>query len=84
MGKRKRHDKKKGPKGGVKHQPGRGHDPKSGPQRKKRFARKAAKKRQEEEEAARRQWEQWERLTEEQRKLRPDLRPNQPRPNHDH
>lgn len=33
-------EKKRGPKGGIKHQPGKGHDRKSAPARKKRFAKK--------------------------------------------
>src|SRR5947208_6684118 len=41
----KRQGKKRGPKGGIKHQPGRGHDIKSGPAQKKRFQQKTAKKR---------------------------------------
>jgi hypothetical protein len=74
-------DKKKGPKGGVKHQPGRGHARKSGPQKKKRFARRAAKKRQEQEEAARKEWEEWDRLPEEAKKLLgPAGMPKVPRP----
>jgi hypothetical protein len=74
-------EKKRGPKGGIKHQPGRGHDRKSGPQRKKRFARKAAKKRQAEEEDARKAWEEWDRLPEEvKRLLGPTGQPKVPRP----
>ena len=42
--------KKKGPRGGIKHQPGRGHDRKSAAQKKKRFAKKAAHKRRQEQE----------------------------------
>src|SRR5713101_8059773 len=38
-------EKNRGPKGGVKHIPGRGHARKAGPQKKKRFQKKAAKKR---------------------------------------
>jgi hypothetical protein len=69
--------KKRGPRSGVKHQPGRGHQRKSKPQKAKRYKRKAAKRRREEEEAARRQWEQ---LTDEQKKFRFDLEPSMPRP----
>jgi hypothetical protein len=36
--------KKRGPRGGVKHQPGAGHDRKSAPRKKKRFAKKAIRK----------------------------------------
>ena len=61
--------KKRGPKGGVKHQPGRAHERKSGPAKKKRFARRAAKKRKAKEEEARRQWAEWDSLPDEQKKL---------------
>jgi hypothetical protein len=74
-------ERKKGPRGGVKHQPGGGHDTKSEPQRKRRFARKAAKKRKEKEEAARRAWEEWDRLSDEAKKLLgPAGQPKMPRP----
>jgi hypothetical protein len=43
-----------GPRGGRKHQPGRGHDRKSSASKKKRFAEKAARKRNIEEEEAER------------------------------
>jgi hypothetical protein len=58
-----------GPKGGRKHQPGRGHDRKSISAKKKRFARKAARKRQTEEEDARKQWKEWDELPDESKKL---------------
>ena len=74
-------EKKKGPRGGVKHQPGRGHDTKSRPQRKKRFAKRAARKRRVSEEAARKAWEEWDRLPDEVKKiLGPKGRPKMPRP----
>ncbi len=75
--------KARGPGGGVKHQPGRGHDRKSAPQKTKRFARKARRLREEEEQGIERQWAIWDKLDEEQRKLRPDLYPQGPRPTHD-
>jgi hypothetical protein len=81
MGTDKGRDKKRGPKGGIRHQPGRGHDPKSGSQRKKRFARKAARKRQAKEEEARKAWEEWDRLPDEAKKLLgPAGQPKVPRP----
>jgi hypothetical protein len=83
MAKSKASEKKREPKGGIKHQPGKGHAPKSGPAKKKRFARKAARKRKEEDEAARKQWERWDKLTKEQRKLLPELKPSMPRPHDD-
>jgi hypothetical protein len=80
MSKRKGGDKKRGPKGGIKHQPGRGHDAKSLPIKKKRFAKQAKKKRQREEEEARRQWAVWDSLTDDGKRMRPDLKPEMPRP----
>jgi hypothetical protein len=73
-------EKKKGPKGGIKHTPGRGHVRKSGVQKRKRFQRKAARKRQRKEQELRRQWEEWDSLPPEVRKLRPESEPRQPRP----
>ena len=81
MAKKEAGARKRGARGGIKHQPGRAHDSKSGPQRKKRFARKAAKKRREAEQAARRLWEQWDRLPDEVKKLLgPLYQPKVPRP----
>ena len=75
MGKKK----KTGPRGGVKHQPGRGHQRKSGPVRKRSFQQKTLKKLQEAKEKNRKQWEVWDTLTDEQRKLLPDRCPERPR-----
>jgi hypothetical protein len=84
VAKRKKGEKRKGPKGGIKHQPGRGHASKSGAQKKKRFARKAAEKQKEDEETARRQWEEWDRLPEVvKRLLGPQGEPKLPRPKND-
>ncbi|MCI0464623.1 MAG: hypothetical protein L0Z62_47460 [Gemmataceae bacterium] len=81
MAEEKEAGKKKGPKGGAKHTPGRGHDTKSSPAKKKRFRTKAARKRQEKEEAARKLWQEWDELTEEQRQLLgPKGEPKVPRP----
>jgi hypothetical protein len=77
-------EKKRGPKGGIQHQPGRGHDAKSGPRKKERHQKKAAKRRKEREELARQQWEVWDQLTEEQKRFRPELKPSMPRPEHGH
>jgi hypothetical protein len=77
-------NKPKGPRGGVKHQPGRGHDRKSAPSKKRKIAKKAARKRKQIEEEARKQWEEWNRIPEEARKLLgPQAMPKLPRPNHD-
>ncbi len=80
MAKEKRAGKKRGPKRGIKHTPGRGHTPKSGPQKKKRFQQKAAKKRQAEQEELRKQWDEWDALPPEVQKLRAEKEPKQPRP----
>jgi hypothetical protein len=73
--------KKRGPKGGMKHQPGRGHNRKSIRAKKKRFVRKADRKRKEEEAAARQAWEDWDRLSEDVKGLLgPAGRPKMPRP----
>jgi hypothetical protein len=77
----KKGKKKRGPKGGVKHTPGRGHDTKSGPSKQKRFGKRAAKRRKEREEEARRQWRESDELSEEARKLLgPKGKPRLPRP----
>lgn len=76
--------KKRGAKGGVKHQPGRDHDRKSAVQRKKRFAKKAADKRKRVEENAKIAWDEWDRLPDDvKRLLGPAGRPNLPRPTDD-
>jgi hypothetical protein len=72
---------KRGPAGGIKHQPGRGHDRKSTRAKKKRFASKAAKKRQEQEEEAKRVWAEWDALPAQAKKLLgPTSEPKMPRP----
>jgi hypothetical protein len=74
-------EKPRGPKGGIKHQPGREHDRKSASAKKKRFARKAARKRQQGEDEARRAWAEWDALPSEiQRLLGPSGQPKIPRP----
>ena len=72
--------KKKGPKGGVKHTPGRGHTPKSGPPKKKRFQKEAAKKRRAKKADLQKKWEQWDSLPPDVQKFRPELKPELPRP----
>jgi hypothetical protein len=80
MSKKKGKEKKRGPKGGIKHQPGRGHDRKSRPTKTERFKRRAKTKRQQREEEARRQWAEWDRLNDEQKKFLTGLKPKLPRP----
>ena len=77
-------EKKRGPRGGIKHQSGRGHDRKSAPKRKKRFTRKAAKKLQQREKDARKAWTDWDALPDDvKRLLGPAGQPTMPRPNDD-
>lgn len=83
MSKKRAGEKKRGPKGGIKHQPGRGHDVKTGPIKKERFRKKAKKKRQREEEEARRQWAVWDSLDDYIKKQRLELKPKMPRPSHE-
>ncbi len=72
--------KKKGPKGGAKHTPGRGHTRKSGPRKKKRFQQKTAKKRKAEQQELRRRWAEWDALPPEVQKFFPEMKPPLPRP----
>ena len=73
--------KKRGPKGGIKHNPGQGHDRKSDPVKKKRFSKKAVKKRLEQEEEARKAWAEWDQLADDvKRLLGPTGQPKMPRP----
>jgi hypothetical protein len=80
MAEKKRREKKRGPRGGIKHQPGRSHDRKSQAHSKERFKRKAARRRAAQLEEIRRQWEQWDALDDEQKKFRRELLPRFPRP----
>lgn len=82
MADRKKPKKSRGPRGGIRHQPGRGHDRKSVGPRKRRFSRKAARKRKAQIEEARKAWEEWDRLSEDvKRLLGPEGQPKMPRPN---
>ncbi|MCI0681395.1 MAG: hypothetical protein L0Y71_04760 [Gemmataceae bacterium] len=72
--------KKRGPKGGIKHQPGRGHDRKSQRGKKERWKRKARQQHQQRMEEARKQWELYDKLTKEQRSLMELPEPTLPRP----
>ena len=81
MAEEKEAGKKKGPKGGVKHTPGRGHTRKSGPQKKKRFQEKSASKRLAKQDDLQKQWDDWDSLPLEVQRLRLDLKPKLPRPN---
>jgi hypothetical protein len=73
--------RKRGPKGGVKHTPGRGHDTKSGPIKKKRFRKNTAKRRKELGQEARKQWQQYDQLADDVKKLLGSKgKPRLPRP----
>ncbi len=74
-------EKKIGPKGGVKHTPGRAHDASSGPAKKKRFRKKAQRVRKEQAELARILWQEWDEMSPELRRLLgPKGEPKVPRP----
>ena len=72
--------KKRGARGGVKHTAGRDHARKSVAQKKKQFQRKATQKRRAKQDNLQKQWQEWDALPPEVQKLRPDMRPKQPRP----
>jgi hypothetical protein len=57
------------------HTPGRGHRRKSDPARKKRFRKKDAKKKIEADKRYNEAKREWERMSQDARKLRPDLDP---------
>jgi hypothetical protein len=74
-------EKKRGPRGGIKHTPGRGHARKSDPIKKRRHQRKTARQRNEEQEEARRLWHAYDQLSNELKKLLgPSGEPKVPRP----
>lgn len=70
----------RGPKGGRKHQPGRGHDRKSKPQSRARFTKRARRKRLLEMEALRKAWELWDGLSADAKKILKGLKPKKARP----
>lgn len=77
-------EKKRGPKGGIKHQSGRDHDRKGAPKKKKRFARKAAQKHQQKSDDAKKAWRAWDALPDDvKRLLGPAGQPTMPRPSDD-
>jgi hypothetical protein len=79
MAKKRKKPPQRGPKGGKKHTPGRGHDRKSRLRKDRRRIEKARKRREALEAEARKQWAIWDSLGGEKQKLRPDLRPTLPR-----
>jgi hypothetical protein len=66
--------------GGSGHTPGRGHQRKSDRPKRKRFQRKAARKKQQAQKGYDDAVKRWEALTEEQRKLLPELHPDNFKP----
>lgn len=72
--------KEKGPRGGAKHTPGRDHDNKSSRQKKKRFRKKASRVRTVRQSDLQKRWAKWDALPPEVQKLRPELKPREPRP----
>jgi hypothetical protein len=69
-------ERKRGPKGGIKHTPGRGHTRKSGPNKKKRYQTKARRKKAAESADRDAKRAVWEALPPEVQKLRPELKPD--------
>jgi hypothetical protein len=63
-----------------KHTPGRGHRRKTDPRKKDRFRKSAAAKRQKKIALLRQQWAEWDTMPPEEQKLRPNKKPNRPRP----
>ena len=61
--------KKRGPKGGIKHQPGRGHDRKSKPRKQKDFRRLGQRHQAEQDEEAQRKRAEWNAFSREQQRL---------------
>ncbi|HKA08031.1 MAG TPA: hypothetical protein VKD71_12285 [Gemmataceae bacterium] len=68
--------RKRGPKGGTKHTPGRGHTRKSGPNKKKRFQAKARRKKAAEVAELAAKQAIWDALSPEVQELRPELKPD--------
>jgi hypothetical protein len=62
-------EKKRGPKGGIKHTPGRGHARKSQPSKKRRIGKRLRARHKEREEEARRRHEEYDQLPDEVKKL---------------
>lgn len=80
MAKKRKKPLARGPKSGKKHTPGRDHDRKSCGRKARRQIEKARKRREALEAQARSQWEVWDALNDEQKKMLGDLRPTLPRP----
>ena len=70
MAKKRKKPLSRGPKGGQKHTPGRGHDRKSRVRKDKKLSKKARQRREQLEAEARRQWRVWDSLNDVQKKMR--------------
>jgi hypothetical protein len=74
-------EEKRGPRGGIVHTPGRGHATKSEPAKKKRIGKRLRQRHLDRKEQARKEWQAYDRLSEETRKLLgPKGMPKLPRP----
>jgi hypothetical protein len=74
-------DRKRGPKGAIKHTPGRGHAAKSQPAKKRRIGKRLKRRHQEREQQIIEEWERYESYSEELKKLLgPKARPKSRRP----
>lgn len=80
MAKKRKKPLARGPKGGKKHTPGRDHDSKSRRSKDRGRVEKARRLREERDAETRRRWDEWDALGSTVQKMRPDLRPNDPRP----
>ncbi len=74
---------RRGPEGGRKHTPGRDHAGKSGTAKRKRFVKKRQRKREQQADAERERWRVWDSLSDDAKRLRPELEPSTPRPTDD-
>lgn len=70
----------RGPKGGRKHQPGRGHDKKSVKAKKDKYRKNAIEKRRQDEAELRRRWQEWDSLPPFVQRQRPELKPDKTLP----
>jgi hypothetical protein len=71
---------KRGPKGGKKHTPGRGHERKSADKKQERFKKKALREREQKRKILEEEWKVWDSLSDGAKKLQPELKPKEPRP----
>lgn len=71
----------RGPKGGRKHRPGRGHAAKSDLEKKNKFKKRRSRRKEEQEELASQAWAEWDSKSDELKNLLgPSAAPKMPRP----